>query len=199
MQLTLTDTVLTYIRDKAPGTLFFTDDFMQIGEWSSIRQALTRLYKRGLIKRAAPGIYYMPKTDKWDGKELTPSAEEIARAISERAKTRFVPTGAYALNLLGLTTQVPGSVAFLTDGAPRKIKTENGTVIDIRHTSDMTWFSYNSKVMLLIVAAMREIGEKELTVADMDIIRLQLPKVAEQDYWHDINLAPVWVAKKLKR
>ena len=39
--------------------------------------------------------------------ELQPSVEEVAQAIARRDKARIIPTGIYAENILGLTTQVP--------------------------------------------------------------------------------------------
>jgi hypothetical protein len=38
---------------------------------------------------------------------LAPSAEDIARALAGRDRTRLQPAGAYAANALGLTEQVP--------------------------------------------------------------------------------------------
>jgi len=53
--------------------------------------------------------------------ELKPSAESIADAIRKRDKARIMATGAMALNALGLSTQIPMNVVYLTDGAARRI------------------------------------------------------------------------------
>ena len=47
---------------------------------------------------------------------LQPSTDEIANAIAGRDATRLQPSGAYAANLLGLSTQVPTKVVYFTDG-----------------------------------------------------------------------------------
>src|SRR5690606_1831243 len=109
------------ISGKKRGELLFPDDFRGLGSSEAVRLALHRLEKEGYIQRVAQGIYVRPKTSKYAG-EVLPTAEEIAMAIAKRDKIRLVPTGAYALSALGLSTQVPMKLVFLTDGAPREIK-----------------------------------------------------------------------------
>ena len=53
---------------------------------------------------------------------LTKRGQEVAEAIAKRDRIRTVPTGSYALNALGLSTQVPMNIVLLTDGSPREIK-----------------------------------------------------------------------------
>lgn len=197
--ISITEKVRQHIESKEAGTLYFMDDFLQYGTPDNVRQALARLYKRKIIKRAATGIYYIPKIDKWDNTPLSPSLSEIAKAVAERSGTRIAPDGQNALNILGLSTQVPAVATFITDGAPRKIKTEEGIILELKHTSNMTLFNYKSEIMLLIITAMREIGEPNVTQQDMDVICTFLTRVSDEDFEHDIKLAPLWVIKKLHR
>ena len=60
--------------------------------------------------------------------EVLPTAEEVAQAIAKRDKIRLVPTGAYSLHALGLSTQIPLKLVFLTDGAARTIKVGKRTI-----------------------------------------------------------------------
>ena len=62
--------------------------------------------------------------------------------------------GAYALNRLGLSTQMPMNVVFLTNGAPRRIKIGNGRGILFKHSSSGKNFAYKSELMMLVVTAM---------------------------------------------
>ena len=90
--------------------------------------------------RLAHGIYLFPKIDEKLGLcMLYPSVEEIAKAIAERDKARIVPTGVYALNALGLPTQIPVNAVFLTDGAPRKIKIYNQRIL-FKHVVPIKFF-----------------------------------------------------------
>ena len=146
------------------GELFFPDDFSSFGSSDAVRSALVRLCQSEVIIRVAQGIYYYPKIDsKWGSGIIPPSVEEIANGIAKRDRVRIMPTGAYVLNMLGLSTQVPANVVFVTDGSPRRVSIGKGKGILFKHTSEMRNFAYQSQMMMLLVTAMREIGEGNIT------------------------------------
>ena len=180
------------------GTLFFPDDFATFGSSDAVRSALVRLCKNETLIRVAQGIYYYPKIDtKWGSGIIPPSVEEIANGIAKRDRVRIAPTGAYVLNLLGLSTQVPANVVFVTDGSQRRINIGKGKGILFKHTSEMRLFAYKSYMMQLIVTAMRELGEGNVTDEHLRILHEHLSNVAQEDFNQDIQLAPVWVRKLL--
>lgn len=80
--------------------------------------------RNGLLYRFAKGIYYRPLYDKWDGTLREPSLDAIALKIAQRDNARIIPNGAYALNKLGLSTQVPANIIYITDGSARQVKFE---------------------------------------------------------------------------
>lgn len=181
------------------GTLFFPDKFAHTASSDAVRSALVRLCKDGEIVRVAQGIYCYPKIDrKWGSGFIPPSIEDIANGIAKRDKVRIAPTGAYVLNLLGLSTQIPANVVFVTDGSQRRVTIGEGKGILFKHTSEMRTFAYKSKLMLLVVTALREIGEENVTEQQMDIIKEHLEKVPTEEFRKDIQLAPIWVRKKLQ-
>ena len=82
---------------------------------------------KGIITRVAQGIYVRPVISALIG-EILPTAEDVAQGIAKRDKIKIVPTGTHAMNLLGLSTQIPLKLIFLTDGAPREIQIGNRTI-----------------------------------------------------------------------
>ena len=112
--------ILAKIRKAKGGSLFFIDDFLRFANSKTIGKALERLVDRGKITRVARGIYARLEKDPILG-PVKPSIEAIAKAIAKRDKARIVPTGVLALNALGLSTQIPMNLVYLTDGAARKI------------------------------------------------------------------------------
>ena len=102
-------------------------NFISKGNSEAVRKALQRLVKYGELVRVATGIYVRPEIDPVIG-PVTPNIETIAKAIARRDKARIIPTGVYALNRLGLSTQVPMNLVYLTDGAARKIKVGKRTI-----------------------------------------------------------------------
>ena len=94
------------VEQAKAGTIFIPDDFVMYGTPDAVRSGLTRLCRNNKLYRFAKGIYYVPMYDKWDGTLREPSLDAIAQKIAQRDNARIIPTGAYALNKLGLSTQM---------------------------------------------------------------------------------------------
>jgi len=190
----------TNIKKMRRGKLVFASDFSSLGNSEAVFKALQRLQKSGLFMRVAHGIYYYPKINRnkyIKSKYLMPSIDEIAYGIAKRDKIRIVPTGAYALNALGLSAQVPANAVFITDGAPRRIAVGKGKGILFKHTSEVRSLSYKSKLLMLIVSALREIGDGKVTPQQLEIIKSHFSHISEQELHTDIQLMPIWVRKIL--
>jgi hypothetical protein len=184
------------IKAKSKGTLFFPDDFSQLGSSESIRKALQRLEEKKIIRRIAQGIYTRPIESKFIG-EVLPSAEEVAKGIAKRDRIRIVPTGVYALNALGLSTQVPMKLVFLTDGAPREIKIGKRS-IKFKKTTPKNLLA-KGEISSLVIQALREIGIDNITPSEEDKIIALLKKENVNLLKQDIELAPIWIQKIMKK
>lgn len=192
------DQIRRAIKACPRGSIFFPEDFSYTGGDKMVGVSLMRLCEENLITRVAQGIYCYPMIDeKYGMGVLNPSLETIAEAIAKRDHCMIAPTGSYALNRLGLSTQLQANVVYCTNGSPRRIKVGNGRGILFKRTSEMKKFSFKNEVMQLIVAALREIGNGKVTEQEISIIRERLTLVNDEDYNHDITLAPAWVKKLL--
>jgi hypothetical protein len=179
------------------GRVLFVDDFLDLGSPDSIKKALYRLTnEKGLLIRLAHGIYLYPKTDKELG-TLYPSTEEIAKAIARRDKARIIPTGIYALNRLGLSTQVPMKIVYLTDGATRLIKIGKRT-ISFKKTSPKNLMTLG-EISTLVIQALKEIGQENVDDEILQQIKVVLKKETEENILNDAKLAPAWINKILKQ
>lgn len=115
------------LRGSGRGSIVFQQDYADCGTPSAIKSAFHRLFTDGVLIRLAHGIYYYPKVDKDFGMGIIyPSIEDVAMKIAKRDKATLVPMGAYALHKLGLSSQIPMNVVFLTNGVPRRIKIGDG-------------------------------------------------------------------------
>ena len=182
------------LKKRQKGSILFVDDFLDLGNSESIKKALFRLKEKGLLIRLAFGIYLYPKTDKHFG-ILYPSTEEIAIAIAKRDKARIIPTGVQALNKLGLSTQIPLKVVFLTDGAARSIKIGKRT-ITFKKTSPKN-LMVKGEISGLVIQAVKSIGHHK--VNDEVLMKLLniLKKEKKETILHDAKLAPAWINKIL--
>ena len=178
------------IKSKPKGQLLFPDDFLVFGSTTAVRKALQRLKEKGIIKAIAHGIYVRPKINELVG-EVMPSAEEVAQGIAKRDKIKIVPTGVYALNALGLSTQVPLKLVFLTDGAPRTITIGKQT-IKLKRTTPKNLLA-KGEISALVIQALREIGKGKVSVDELKKIVALLKKEDKRKLEHDIGLAPSWI------
>lgn len=184
------------IKSKPKGSLVLPDDYHSYGSSDAIRKALDRLQDRKVLVRVAQGIYVRPKISKLIG-PLVPTAEEVAEAIAKRDRIRTVPTGSYALNALGLSTQVPMNIVLLTDGSPREIRVGK-RMIKFKKTTPKNLLA-KGKISRLAIQALKEIGNGKVTEAEEKKIVDLLRKEDEKDLRHDIALAPVWIQKIMKK
>lgn len=184
------------IKRKPKGSLILPDDYMNYGSSDAVRKALDRLEDKNVIIRVAQGIYVRPKISKLIG-PLSPSAEEVAEAIAKRDRIRTVPTGSYALNALGLSTQVPMNIVLLTDGSPRVINVGKRT-IKFKKTTPKNLLA-KGKISRLAIQALKEIGNGKVTEEEEEKILRLLKKEEEKDLKHDIALAPVWIQKIMNK
>jgi Family of unknown function (DUF6088) len=184
------------IKSKPMGTLVLPSDFMLYGESKTVQKSLERLEDKKVIVRVAQGIYVRPKISKLIG-PLVPSAEEVAEAIAKRDKIRTVPTGNYALNALGLSTQVPMNIVLLTDGSPREIKVGKRK-IKFKKTTPKNLMA-KGKISRLVIQALKEIGNGKVKETEEKKILELLKKEDVKDLKYDITLASVWIQKIMKK
>ena len=182
--------ILNKICELERGSVFFPEDFASIGNSEPVRQALSRICKNGTIIRLSKGIYLYPVIDEELG-IFYPSVERIGAAISKRDKSRIVPAGAFALNRLGLSTQVPVNVIFLTDGITRKINIGKQTVT-FKHTNPKS-LSFQGKITPLAVAALKEIGKDKVLPDELQKIGRALQSEPAETVLSDAYLAPRWI------
>ena len=194
--MSIEEKIVNRIKAFPKGELFLLADFCDLGSSEAVRLSLFRLERAGLLMRVAQGIYVRPKESSLIGL-LTPSAEEVAVAIATRDKIRTVPTGNYALNALGLSTQIPMNIVLLTDGSPREIKVGNRT-IKFKKTTPKNLLA-KGKISRLVIQALKEIGNGKVTLGEEQKIINLLRKEEINDLKHDIALAPVWIQKIMKR
>jgi predicted transcriptional regulator of viral defense system len=184
------------IKSKQRGVLLFTDDFYELGSNKAILKALERLTNKRVLTRVARGIYVRPIISEFIG-EVLPTAEEVAQGIAKRDKIKIIPTGTHAMNLLGLSTQIPLKLVYLTDGAPREIQIGNRT-IKLKKTTPKNLLA-KGKTSRLVIQALRELGQHGVTEELENKVIELLKSEVHKDLENDITLAPEWIRKIMRK
>jgi len=182
------------ILSEEAGTILFAQNFVEIAGNEQVRLALSRLAKEKFLIRVGPGMYVHPKNDPLIG-PVRPGLEQIAEAIAKRDQLTIKPTGAYALNRLGLSTQVPTKVIYLTNGESRKIRVGKNT-ISFKKTTPKR-MAYRGFFTPLVIEAMQELGPKSLTPELKKQLQEFVTKDDPQQVKVNATLAPVWIGEIL--
>jgi hypothetical protein len=187
--------VVNTIRERVDsaenGTLFFNNSFLEFDD-EYVGKILSDLVKSGELHHLSRGVYL--KTEQTRFGLVYPPVSVIASAIAERDKAQILPTGATALNLLGLSTQMPMNPVFLTSGSARTI-TVDGRTITFKRAVPKN-FAVKDKKRSLIVQALKYIGEKNITDDDRSKISELIRKDADMDNLaEDLKVMPVWIRK----
>lgn len=187
--------IITSISKRGRGTIVSPLDYAGYGDPKAVQKAFERLTATGKLIKVARGLYCYPKIDKVLGLgTLYPTIEDIAAAIARRDKAKIVPTGAYALNKLGLSTQLPMNVVYLTDGSPRKVKLEGNKGIQFKHTAKKN-MAFQNGIAMLLTFALREIGENNITDTQLTRVHNLVKTIPFETIKKDFALIPAWIRK----
>jgi len=191
----LTKQIRERIESQGENTLYMVRDFADLNNDGLVTRALSRLEDEGMLVRLSQGIYLYPQRNRFG--ILKPSIDDIAAAIAQKDKARIIPSGLTALNKLGLSTQVTMNAVYLTDATAREIKIGNRTIVFKR--SAPRNFAYKTDIFPLVVCAMKEIGEHNITDDYLVIIKDAIDKCEDKEaVRYDYSIAPGWIRKRLK-
>jgi hypothetical protein len=177
---TITRSVTEKVKEAKPGTVFFPSDLLEFGAPDAIHQTFSRLARSKTLLRLAKGIYVKPTMDSELG-PLRPSLEDVAQQIADRDKVLIRPTGAAALNKLGLSTQVPTKVVYLTNGNPKRIRFGRSSIVFKKTTHKQ--LAVQPEMVFLAIQALIALEDQADTP---DIIR-QLKEILSMENPADIR------------
>jgi hypothetical protein len=182
--------VLDRVYGKGRGWAFTPKRFLDLGSRTAVDKALNRLADSGTIRRLTRGLYDYPGQHPKLGL-LSPSPDAIAKAISEKDESRLQPSGAYAVNRLGLSQQVPAKIVYLTDGPERSIIVGKQT-IELRQTTPRNMVTWN-RTSGLVIQAFRYLGKSGVASPHIATLRRALSADDRKQLWQDRIYAPAWM------
>jgi hypothetical protein len=190
--------IVSRIYGKLRGWVFTPNHFLDLGSRSAVGNSLSQLTAAGTIRRLAFGLYDYPQKHPKLGL-LSPKPDTVAQAISEKDDTRLQPSGAYAVNLLGLSQQVPAKIVYLTDGAEKNVTVGNQQ-IQLRRTTPKN-MATAGRPSGLVIQALRYLKKDGVTDDHIATLKRILPDADRERLWKDRIYAPAWMHplfKKLK-
>ena len=194
---TTRDQIVTRIERLPKGDAFSAKDFLDIASRSTIDMALASLTRSGSIRRVRRGLYDVPRVDPALGGELSPNTDRAAQAIARRQRWRIIPEGAWAANLLGLSTQVPAKIVYLTDG-PSKTVLIGRRTIHLKHAGPKIMTGLESR-FALVVQALRHLGKDGVRPQEITKLRVLLSPAEKRRFLSDARFGVDWIYEVAKR
>lgn len=178
------------IRGRGRGWTFSQHDFAHLGSRSSIDIALHRLLRKGTIRRIIRGIYDYPRSSELLGRQLGADLDQVAQALARKFGWRIQPSGIAAQNILGLSTQVPAKLLYLSDG-PNRRYTIGKTTLEFEHTASKET-GFKLRESSLIVQALKSLGAERITPEVLTSLRNWLDPKLRSQVLSDTRTATGW-------
>lgn len=187
--------ILKRIRRKGTGWVFTPADFLDLGSRNAVDLALSRSARAGTVRKLGRGVYDNPRRDPRLGL-LSPTSEQVARAMKGRDRARVQAAGAQAANMLGLSAQVPVRAVFLTDGRSRKVRIGRQQIV-LKHTTPRQ-MATAGRTSGTVIQALRWLGRNHVDDRTVATLRRRLSDTDKQQLQRDLPYAPAWIADVLR-
>ena len=189
--------ILSRIEKYESNRVFIANDFFDIAGYETVRSTLNRLVEDKEITRIMKGIYYKPKYIELIGEYESPSVNEVANAIARKYNWTIAPSGNTALNLLGLSTQVPARWTYISDGRYAGFSFGNVTIeFKRRNNGDI---SKMSTLTAMVIQSIKAIGKDKSTSKQIGYLREKLSDREKSELLADSRATSAWVYGIIKK
>ncbi len=189
--------IVSRIYGRGRGWAFCANDFSAEFGRSTVDWVLYKLVAAGTIRRVCRGVYDYPKYSELLQQQLGPDFDQVAQAIARKFNWRIQPSGDAALNLLGLSTQVPGRLVYLSDGPNRQYDIGN-YMLEFKKSA-LKDVGFKHRESGLIVQALKALGKERVDDAVITTLRKQLDETTCKRVLKDTVTATGWVYETIKR
>ncbi|NLL96230.1 MAG: hypothetical protein GX227_03845 [Clostridiaceae bacterium] len=186
------------IQSAKDGSVFIPSDFFDIAEAVKINMCLNRLEETGELQRVMRGIYAKPRYSVLLNKNVPPRSDDIAKAIARNYGWTIVPCGDTALNMLGLSTQVPAVWLYISDGPYKTYKTD-GMTLKFKHTDNKNEITNISYKTALVVQALKALGKVNVTDKELQIISKLLSDEEKAQMLMEAKRVTAWVYELIRK
>lgn len=160
------------IREAPDGRVFVSSDFADIADSNTIKQSLSRLVRDGDLRRIIRGVFDRPRYSELLDEFVAPDVDEIAKALARSYHWTIAPSGMIALNMLGLSTQIPAKWSYISDG-PYKTYELGRAKIEFRHRTNKE-ISGLSPISILVIQALKTLERENITDKTIQILSRRL-------------------------
>jgi predicted transcriptional regulator of viral defense system len=185
------------INELGENAVFIANDFLDIAEYETVRKALNRLSDEGKIQKILRGVYYRPRYSELLQEYEAPSPHQTAMAIARKFNWNIAPSGTTALNMLGLSTQVPAKWSYISDGTYNSFHLENITIeFKRRNNREIGGMSYKTA---LIIQGIKALGKGNVDSTAIEKIRNTLTEDEKLTLLNEAKPTTVWIYQVIRK
>lgn len=179
------------------GAAFVAADFADITDKSITNVVLARLESDRIIRRVLRGVYDKPEYNEFLKEYVAPIPDNIAHALARNYGWTIVPCGDTALNLLGLSTQVPATWVYVSDGTYKEYTYDNTTIQFKRTTNkEVSKLSYKTA---LTIQALKALSKEKIDDVVLDGLRKLLTDKEKQTMMAEAKTATSWIYEYIRQ
>ncbi|WP_434333162.1 DUF6088 family protein [Mycoplasma capricolum] len=179
------------------GKVFISNDFLDIASNETVRRTLNKLVNENKIKRIMNGFYYNPEYSELIHEYEMFTVNELAFSIARKYNWEIAPFGIACLNILGLSTQVPAKMIYVSNGKNKTYKIQKREIefkkVNNKEISNM---SLKTKI---VIQAIKEIDKNELNQKDINKIQNQLSDTEKQNLLKEAKNTIAWIYEYIKK
>ncbi len=184
------------INDFDSHKVFFANDFLDIASNATVRQILKRLADERKIQRIIDGFYYNPRYSELIGEYEAVSIHELALAIARKYNWNIAPYNSTALNLLGISTQVPTHYKYISSGRYKEYKIGD-TILEFKKVNPGEIANMSLKTAT-VIQAIKSLGKENITNEVIQKIRENLSEKERKDLMNESKSVPSWIYEVIR-
>ena len=190
------DQIKNRINDFDSRKVFINNDFLDIAGNETVRRTLNQLVSENKITRVINGFYYNPSYSELIGEYEAVSIHELALAIARKYNWNIAPYNSTALNLLGLSTQVPTHYKYISSGRYKEYKIGD-TVLEFKKVNPGEIANMSLKTAT-VIQAIKSLGKEDITREVIQKIRENLTEKERIDLMNESKSVPAWVYEVIR-
>lgn len=190
------DQIKNRINDFDSRKVFINNDFLDIAGNETVRRTLNQLVSENKIKRVINGFYYNPIYSELIGEYEAVSIHELALAIARKYNWNIAPYNSTALNLLGLSTQVPTHYKYISSGRYKEYKIGD-TILEFKKVNPGEIANMSLKTAT-VIQAIKSLGKENITNEVIQKIRENLTEKERTDLMNESKSVPAWIYEVIR-
>ena len=189
--------MINRISKEPYGRCFIISDFTDIMDYEVAKKSIARLEKSGILRRIMHGVYDKPKYSKLLNEYVAVDINEVALALARNYNWTIAPSGNTALNLLGLSTQVPANWEYISTG-PYRTYDIGKAKLQFSHRANKTIEGMSLK-SAMVIEALKAFGKEKVDEKLIEQLKNQLTKSDKKKLLIEARQTTSWIYSIIKK